>query len=460
MTPPLVTVITPVHDTREYLGQWFASLRAQTLACGELEVLAVDDGSTDGSAEQLRTLAASWPEAVRVIALPERGGPARARNAALREARGRYVYFLDSDDRLGEEALARLTAAADRLGSDVVVGRVVGVNGRWVSPELFRETVEDVRFPGCALAWSLSPAKLFRRELLERHGLRFPEDLPVYSDTPFVLAAFFHARRVSVLADYDYYYLLARDDRSNITTTARLADRLRGTAAGVAVVLRYTTPGPVRDEVNDRYIRSDVVNLFGREFLLLAPEERAQLVAAAGELVRTHLTEAIRARCTEPQRLRLHCLQHGLTEELTELVRHECDHGELPEPVTATASWSAEGLRVQTSRALPGLVSAPVTWLSDAVGHVASDDETVIPLRDLLPRQRSTLRLEASCAGRSVPGRITPGADLPQRRVRHGGRWYRLTPKAGPGGELEVWSARISVRRVLRLRLTRLLGTR
>ncbi|WP_042420071.1 glycosyltransferase family 2 protein [Streptacidiphilus anmyonensis] len=460
MTPPLVTVITPVHDTREYLGPWFASLRAQTLAPGELEVLAVDDGSTDGSGEELRALAASWPGTVRVLALPARGGPARARNAALREARGRYVFFLDSDDRLGAEALARLTAAADRLGSDVVVGRVVGVNGRWVSPELFRETVEDVRFPGCALAWSLSPGKLFRRELLSRHGLRFPEDLPVYSDTPLVLEAFFRARRISVLADYDYYYLLAREDRSNITTTARLADRLRGTAAGVAVVLRFTAAGPVRDEVNDRYIRSDLVNLFGREFLLLEPEERRQLAAAAGELVRAHLTDAIRARCTEPQRLKLHCLQHGLTEELTELVRHECDHGELPEPLTATASWSAQGLRVHTSRALPGLVSAPVTWLSDTLGHVAADDETVIPLRELLPRQRSTLRLEASYAGRSVPGRITPETALRQRRVWHAGRVYRLTPKTGPRGELEVWAARITLRRVLRLRLGRLLGSR
>ncbi|WP_084725080.1 glycosyltransferase family 2 protein [Streptacidiphilus melanogenes] len=460
MTPPLVTVITPVHDTREYLGQWFASLRAQTLAPGELEVLAVDDGSTDGSAEELRALAASWPEVVRVIGLPTRGGPARARNTALDEARGRYVYFLDSDDRLGEDALRRLTEAAERLGSDVVVGRVVGVNGRWVSPELFRETVDDVRFPGCALAWSLSPAKLFRRELLGRHALRFPEELPVYSDTPFVLTAFFLARRISVLADYDYYYLLARGDRSNITTTARLADRLRGTAAGVAVVLRFTDPGPVRDEVNDRYIRSDVVNLFGRDFLQSAPEERSRLVAAAGELVRAHLTDAIRARCTEPQRLRLHCLQHGLTEELTELVRHECEHGELPEPVTATVSWAAEGLRVQTSRPLPGLVPPPVTWLSDAVGHVASDDETVIPLRDLLPRQRSTLRLEASYAGRSFRGRITPEAELPQRKVWRGGRVYRLTPKPGPTGELEVWAARISLRRVVGLRLKRLLRTR
>ncbi|MEY9876524.1 glycosyltransferase involved in cell wall biosynthesis [Streptacidiphilus sp. MAP12-33] len=456
MTPPLVTVITPVHDTREYLDAWFATLRAQTTAPGELQVIAVDDGSTDGSGEELRRIAAAWPETVTVLSLPDRGGPARARNAALREARGRYVFFLDSDDRLGPDALRRLTATAERVGSDVVVGKVVGVNGRWVSPELFRETATDVRFPGASLAWSLSPAKLFRRALLERHGLRFPEELPVYSDTPFVLEAFFRARRISVLADYDYYYLLARDDRSNITTRSRLTDRLRGTTAGVAVAVRFTAPGAVRDEVNDRYIRSDVVNLFGREFLALDGAEREQLVAAAGELVRSHLTDPIRARCNESQRLKLHCLQHGFTTELTALVRHECEHGTLPQAVTATASWAADGLRVHTSRPLPGLVPEPVTWLSGAVGRVASGDETIVPLRELLPRQRNALRVEATYAGRAVDGPIALDPGLGQRRVWRGGRCYRVTPSPGPQGELLVHVAPIRLRRVIRLRLRRI----
>ncbi|MEY9845609.1 glycosyltransferase family 2 protein [Streptacidiphilus sp. MAP5-3] len=484
MTTPLVTVITPVHDTRPYLEPWFDSLREQTLDPGELEVLAVDDASTDGSREELHRLAASWPEVVRVVPLEQRGGPGRARNEGLRRARGRHLFFLDSDDRLGPEALRRMTLTAERCGSDVVVGRVAGVNGRWVPAFACRETDDDVRFPGGDLAWTLTPSKLFRTELVHRHGMRFREDLPAYSDGPFVLEAFFRARRISVLADYDYYHLVARDDRSNITYRSRPADRLRGIAAGIEVTVRFAAPGAIRDEVNDRHLRGDLVNLFRADFLALARPEQEALVASAAELVRAHLTDPIRARCSEAQRLRLHCLQHGLVGELTDLVRHETETGGLPEPMSASVSWSPQGLRVRTSRPLPQLTSAPVTWVrgqgrdgqggrrgggrggrgsrggqvraGDETARVATDDETVIPLTSLLPHQRVALRVESSLAGREVTAALTPEAGLGQRRVWHGGRLYRVTPMPGPRGELVVWVAVIRPGRVLKLRLRQL----
>ncbi|WP_051943759.1 glycosyltransferase family 2 protein [Streptacidiphilus rugosus] len=462
MPTPLVTVITPVHDTRDSLRPWFDSLREQALAPGGLEVLAIDDASTDGSREELRRLAALWPEAITVVGLETRGGPGRVRNEGLRLARGRYVFFLDSDDRLGAEALRRLTLTAEVCGSDVVVGRVAGVNGRWVPEFACRETDDDVRFPGGDLAWTLTPSKLFRRELVQRFGMRFREDLPAYSDGPFVLEAFFRARRISVLADYDYCYLVARPDRSNITCSSRPADRLRGVAAAVEITNRFAAPGAVRDEVNDRLLRGDLVNLFRADFPALDAAERTSLVAAAGELVRANLTEPIRLRCSESQRLRLHCLQHGLVDELTELVRHESEHGSLPEPVTATASWTPDGLRVRTRRPLPTLVPSPVAWLAGAGGpriaQETADDETVIPLTSLLPSPRLALHVESTYAGRDVTGPITPAADLSPRRIRHGVRVYRLTPLPGPRGELVVWVAPLRLRRLLKQRLLRLLG--
>jgi hypothetical protein len=88
------------------------------------------------------------------------------------------------------------------------------------------------------------------------------------------------------------------------------------------------------------------------------------------------------------------------------------------------------------------------------VGRVATGDETVIPLTELLPRQRTTLRLEASLAGRPVAAHI--GGELPQRKVWHAGRAYRLTPQLDDDGELVIASARIRLRRVIGLRLKRL----
>ena len=123
-------------------------------------------------------------------------------------ATGRYVFFVGSDDHLGPEALERLVAAADRYGSDVVLGRMVGVNSRYVAPGASTQkhraatSICSTR----ALPWSLSNTKLFRRELIERHGLRYPEDMPVGSDQPFTTRGLRPRRRISVLADYDYYY--------------------------------------------------------------------------------------------------------------------------------------------------------------------------------------------------------------------------------------------------------------
>lgn len=92
---PLVSVVMPVHDAERYLDESIGSVLAQDM--DDLELVAVDDASNDGSLKLLHRDAA-LDERVRVIALADNCGAARARNLALQEARGRYVAFLDSDD--------------------------------------------------------------------------------------------------------------------------------------------------------------------------------------------------------------------------------------------------------------------------------------------------------------------------------------------------------------------------
>ncbi|MGJ3559518.1 glycosyltransferase family 2 protein [Streptomyces sp. INA 01156] len=99
-----------------------------------MEVIAVDDGSTDGTGECLEEFAGRAPMPVTVIRQANSGGPSGPRNIGLDRATGRYVFFLDADDRLGHEALQRMVAMADRAGTDVVLGRVEGVNRAPRSP--------------------------------------------------------------------------------------------------------------------------------------------------------------------------------------------------------------------------------------------------------------------------------------------------------------------------------------
>lgn len=110
---PKVSVVVPVYNTAPYLDACIQSLLQQTLC--DLQIICVDDGSTDGSGEMLDAYA-SRDSRVHVIHQENRGQSA-ARNAGIREAEGEYVYFLDSDDFLEADALERLRKemAARRL---------------------------------------------------------------------------------------------------------------------------------------------------------------------------------------------------------------------------------------------------------------------------------------------------------------------------------------------------------
>jgi GT2 family glycosyltransferase len=305
VTPADVTIITPVHNTAGYLRRWFDSLCAQSIGTDRFEVVAVDDGSDDDSARRLEGLAAEHPGLLTVLRLPDRGGPARARNLALERAAGRYLYFVDSDDHLGPEALERATGFADQHGSDVVLARMVGENGRKVAQWLYRETVVDEPFPGPLLPWSLNVTKLYRRELVDRYRLRFREDLPVYSDQPFALEAYARAGRISVYADYPCYHLTRRDDGSNITLTADPEERLHAIEAIMATSVAFTeigagppgapTPGRGRNGPAGRAGRGRRAGRFGARTHRQPAAGRAaaaarhrggQLVGAAGRRVR------------------------------------------------------------------------------------------------------------------------------------------------------------------------------
>jgi glycosyltransferase involved in cell wall biosynthesis len=113
---------------------------------------------------------------VTVIRQENSGGPSGPRNVGLERATGRYVFFLDADDRLGAEALERMVALADRNGTDVCLGRVEGVN-RKAPRSMWGRNEDRTDVFSSNIKFTLSAQKLFRRALLERHHMRFDESL-------------------------------------------------------------------------------------------------------------------------------------------------------------------------------------------------------------------------------------------------------------------------------------------
>lgn len=147
---PLVSVITAAYNAESFIGETIASVQAQSLT--DWEMLIADDASTDRTAA-IVAAAAAEDARVRLIRLEQNGGVARARNAALAAARGRFIAFLDSDDlwlppklqrqvafMQAEDAAVSYTAfrRIDQTGSRV--GRLVTVPPRLTYRQLLRNT--------------------------------------------------------------------------------------------------------------------------------------------------------------------------------------------------------------------------------------------------------------------------------------------------------------------------------
>ena len=157
---PLVSVMIGVYNAAPYLGEAIESVLAQDYE--PLELIVVDDGSTDGSGDVARSF-----EAVQVIR-QENAGNGAARNRAVEAASGALYAFLDADDRFTPGKLSLQKAALDSdSGIDMVFGHV----REFLSPELDEETAAMLRPPAPEpMAWTAPNLMLIRRESFERVG--------------------------------------------------------------------------------------------------------------------------------------------------------------------------------------------------------------------------------------------------------------------------------------------------
>ncbi|MCX4762115.1 glycosyltransferase family 2 protein [Streptomyces sp. NBC_01275] len=331
LTQPDVTVVIGAYEAMPYLVECLASVEAQTLDPTRIEVIAVDDGSQDGSGDCLEEFAARAPMAVTVIRQKNSGGPSGPRNVGLGKAAGRYVFFLDADDRLGAEALERMVAIADRNGTDVVLGKVEGVN-RSAPKSMWRKTVDRTDVYSSNIKFTLSAQKLFRREFLERHGMRFDESLWTGEDALFTMEAYLRADGVSVVADYTCYYLVGRDDGKHVTKSGSYTLRFDSARALMGLLERMVPPGPKRDVLMVRPFLVTLLPQFGPVFLRNTEDERRTKFELAKPLMDAHWNEGVAQRLKVHERLRLYLVavqRPDLLKDVVEFIKAKSE----PKPV-------------------------------------------------------------------------------------------------------------------------------
>jgi glycogen synthase len=381
---PDVSVIVAVYDSMPYLGACLTSLVEQSIGLARMEIIAVNDGSTDGGGKELDRFAESYPGVVRVIHQTNSGGPAGPYNRALDAATGRYVYFVGSDDHLGAEALERLVNAADEWGSDVVAGKMVGVGGRRIHQALYQASDPDVDLYDSALPWTLNNCKLFRRDLIERHGVRYPEDMPAGSDQQFTFEACRHANRISVLAEYDYYYAVRREDAGNLTYRTTCVGRLDCAEKLIEFKAAHTEPGPRRDKILRVHFRWELASLLQQDFLGLDRDTQEHVCARIARLADRHLTPAIRDGLDSGRRTRLCLAQRGEVDPLCEVIRQDAAGVDPPVVLAADGAFAGyPGFRDDrgdipddcyritadlASRIAGGIGTSSVRWDRDGTG--------------------------------------------------------------------------------------------
>ena len=215
-----ISVIVPVYNVAGYLPQCVDSILSQDY--GDLEVILIDDGSTDGSGEICDRYAAQ-DSRVRVIH-QKNGGAAAAKNAGLRLATGEYLAFADSDDYLEPGAYGFLMKALLETGADAAQGSFREVyRNRAEEQRISEETLEGydylLRFPkdfSCALLWN----KLYWRALFD--GVFFEEGHKI-DDEYFTYQGFLQPRKV-VRADRIVYNYRKR--ASSVMSSPESAERL------------------------------------------------------------------------------------------------------------------------------------------------------------------------------------------------------------------------------------------
>lgn len=207
---PQISVVVPVYNSQDYLQECLDSLLAQTLR--DVEIVCIDDGSTDASPEILAAAAAAD---ARICAITqENRGVSAARNTGIARARAPYLCFVDADDALKPHACERMVDELSRSQADVLVFGAQAVPEEqapaWLRMVLSPRNAEYARFhPDILFKEQSRPyvwKTAYRTKFLHENQIAFNESLAIGEDQAFLFDAFPCARKTVFVSDKLYRY--------------------------------------------------------------------------------------------------------------------------------------------------------------------------------------------------------------------------------------------------------------
>lgn len=252
----LLSIIIPVYNTKQYIVRCLNSILSQMQ--NDIELIIVDDGSTDGSSKIIDEIAIRWQSVIKVIH-KENGGQSEARNIGIEKSEGEYLFFVDSDDYLVDDIMSELMTELNKDADIVEFGFNVYRRNKIQKRHLPIPTDKNIDGYNYLLAsmktveYEWFPWKyVFKRSLFLESGYSFPQG-KYYEDVYLVPRLLLCAHNIRSLETCVYNYMLGREDATTFGIKFKQeSDKLDIISTNIDYV-NNTVKGILADYLNDSF---------------------------------------------------------------------------------------------------------------------------------------------------------------------------------------------------------------
>lgn len=318
----LVSIIIPVFNALPYLEECLASAINQSYR--QLEIIVIDDGSTDGGIRVVKKYADA-DSRIQVHSQNNHGlGYTRNRGIAL--SKGKYLFFLDADDIIPPHAIRSLVAAAERKNADYAVGQVLRFNERrmyvpvrHLEFNMYRKAeMTTLSERPELLQDSIACNKLWKRSLLVDHNLSFTEG-KYYEDLALTMKAAVLSKKIQIVDEVVYHWRVREDeDNPSITQQQMKLDNTRHRLEVLAENRRWllgSQNGKGIIEAHDLKSLLDVLRLHVTKFALIKQEEKQKWLELISAFLKS-IPEATANKLPDKEKMMYTLLREGKINDL------------------------------------------------------------------------------------------------------------------------------------------------
>ncbi len=253
-----VTVIIPSYNSIEFLDETIESIINQTIGFENIELIIVDDLSTDNTQEVINSYVEKYENIKTYKNTKKTGTPGRARNIAISHAEADYIMFIDHDDKYLPNTVENLYNAITKNSSDVAIGKFQNfgqnniISDGWITEDVILNSIDENKlFFSINNIWRM----IFPKEFLNKNNITFPEGV-FAEDLAFMIDVFVNASKIVFINEIVYNFRLRTGDNSS-TSLSKGIHYLNGLIKGyddVAEVLEKNNAPQYYDTIFNQHL--------------------------------------------------------------------------------------------------------------------------------------------------------------------------------------------------------------